>query len=84
MEPVQVIYTLEVNLNEILGKISEDRLLERTPAIPEDSVRIQTRLVFFSFYGCTCSIWKFQGQRQHQSCSCDLSHSHNNARFLTH
>ena len=39
---------------------------------------------FFSFYGHTCSIWKFPGQNYNQSCSCGLHHNHSNARSLTH
>ena len=27
-------------------------------------------LFIFSFYGCTCDIWKFLGQRSDWSCSC--------------
>ena len=29
----------------------------------------------FPFYSCTCSIWKFPGQRSNQSQMCSLSHS---------
>ena len=35
-------------------------------------------LFIFSFYGYTCSIWKFQGQGLNWSCNWDLCHSHSN------
>ena len=40
--------------------------------------------IFFSFYVCTCGIWKFPGQGPNDSCSCDVRHSHNNTGSLTH
>ena len=39
---------------------------------------------FFSFYGHTCSIWKFLGQGSNQSCSFRLHHSHSNTRSKLH
>ena len=37
---------------------------------------VQICYIFFSFYGCTCSIWKSPGQGSNQSCSCSCSLHH--------
>ena len=39
---------------------------------------------FFLFFGCTHSMWKFQGQGLNMSHSSDPSHSSDNTRPLTH
>ena len=40
--------------------------------------------MYFSFFSCTHSMWKFLGQRANLSCFCDLCHSHGNAVSLSH
>ena len=48
---------------------------KRLPILLHHCKNSLTRLIvvtffFFSFYGCTCSTWKFLGYRSNQSCSC--------------
>ena len=40
--------------------------------------------IFFSFFGCTGSIWKFLGQGLNPSHICDICLSCSNAESLTH
>ena len=35
------------------------------------------------FFGCICSMWKFQGQGSNLNCSCDQYHSYGNPGSLT-
>ena len=42
------------------------------------------KIFFFSFYGHTCSIWKFPSQGSGWSCSCELRHSHGNKGSKPH
>ena len=40
--------------------------------------------ILFSFFGCTCGIWKFLGQGSSLSCIYDLHHSCDNTGSLIH
>ena len=60
-------------------------ILSNQDIVPALACSLNLDLLFwFSFYGHTCSIWKFQARGQIRAAAADLCYSHSNVGFELH